>query len=139
MAQLKKLEKNYKLYGILIHSSNNDSTGNKIHNTFKQLLGDQGYGYEKAILIPMDLPFITEEDLVSTFAKLDTYRFVMGPEINGGIYLIGINKPYPYTLEEVGNIFNITRERVRQIEAKALRKLRHPIRAKFLKGFLEQQ
>ena len=51
----------------------------------------------------------------------------------------GINKPYPYTLEEVGNIFNITRERVRQIEAKALRKLRHPIRAKFLKGFLEQQ
>ena len=51
----------------------------------------------------------------------------------------GINKPYPYTLEEVGNIFNITRERVRQIEAKALRKLRHPVRAKFLKGFLEQQ
>lgn len=50
----------------------------------------------------------------------------------------GINKPYPYTLEEVGNIFNITRERVRQIEAKALRKLRHPIRAKFLKGFMEQ-
>ena len=47
----------------------------------------------------------------------------------------GINKPYPYTLEEVGNIFNITRERVRQIEAKALRHLRHPIRAKFLKGF----
>lgn len=51
----------------------------------------------------------------------------------------GINKPYPYTLEEVGNIFNITRERVRQIEAKALRKLKHPIRAKILKGFLEQQ
>ena len=51
----------------------------------------------------------------------------------------GINKPYPYTLEEVGNIFNITRERVRQIEAKALRKLRHPVRAKYLKGFLEQQ
>ena len=50
----------------------------------------------------------------------------------------GINKSYPYTLEEVGNIFNITRERVRQIEAKALRKLRHPVRAKFLKGFLEQ-
>ncbi|MEI7905408.1 MAG: RNA polymerase sigma factor RpoD, partial [Candidatus Firestonebacteria bacterium] len=51
----------------------------------------------------------------------------------------GINKPYPYTLEEVGNLFSITRERVRQIEAKALRKLRHPVRAKFLKGFLEQQ
>ncbi|MFH1824012.1 MAG: RNA polymerase sigma factor RpoD [Candidatus Firestonebacteria bacterium] len=51
----------------------------------------------------------------------------------------GINKPYPYTLEDVGNIFNITRERVRQIEAKALRKLKHPVRARVLKGFLEQQ
>ncbi len=43
----------------------------------------------------------------------------------------------PRTLEEVGLIFNVTRERVRQIEAKALRKLRHPIRAKHLRTFLE--
>lgn len=49
----------------------------------------------------------------------------------------GINKPYPHTLEEVGVIFDVTRERVRQIEAKALRKLRHPIRARKLSGFLE--
>ncbi len=41
------------------------------------------------------------------------------------------------TLEEVGNEFNVTRERVRQIEAKALRKMRHPIRAAKLQGFLE--
>ena len=41
------------------------------------------------------------------------------------------------TLEEVGKAFNITRERIRQIEAKALRKLRHPSRAKLLKGYLE--
>ncbi len=41
------------------------------------------------------------------------------------------------TLEEVGNKFNITRERIRQIEAKALRKLRHPSRARHLKGFLD--
>ncbi len=41
------------------------------------------------------------------------------------------------TLEEVGNEFNITRERIRQIESKALRKLRHPSRAKKLKGYLE--
>ncbi len=47
------------------------------------------------------------------------------------------NDDYAYTLEEVGKIFNITRERVRQIEAKALKKLQHPIRKKQLEGFLK--
>ena len=41
------------------------------------------------------------------------------------------------TLEEVGQEFNVTRERIRQIEAKALRKLRHPSRSKKLKDYLE--
>ena len=41
------------------------------------------------------------------------------------------------TLEEVGKEFNITRERIRQIESKALRKLRHPSRARHLRGFLD--
>ena len=41
------------------------------------------------------------------------------------------------TLEEVGKIFNVTRERIRQIEAKAIRKLQHPTRAKLLKSFLD--
>ena len=41
------------------------------------------------------------------------------------------------TLEEVGSVFNITRERIRQIEAKALRKLRHPSRSKRLKDYLD--
>ena len=43
-----------------------------------------------------------------------------------------------HTLEEVGKKFNVTRERIRQIEAKALRKLRHPSRAKKLKDFMEE-
>ncbi|MDO9333613.1 MAG: sigma-70 family RNA polymerase sigma factor, partial [Dehalococcoidales bacterium] len=41
------------------------------------------------------------------------------------------------TLEEVGRVFQVTRERIRQIEAKALRKLRHPSRSRKLKDFLE--
>ena len=50
----------------------------------------------------------------------------------------GLNDGYAYTLEEVGRKFKVTRERVRQIEAKALRKLQHPIRARHLEGFLDE-
>ena len=41
-----------------------------------------------------------------------------------------------HTLEEVGHYFNLTRERIRQVESKALRKLRHPTRSRFLRDFL---
>ncbi|KAA0259427.1 RNA polymerase sigma factor RpoD [Deferribacter autotrophicus] len=49
----------------------------------------------------------------------------------------GIDCDSDHTLEEVGRRFNVTRERIRQIEAKALRKLRHPTRSRILKTFLE--
>lgn len=49
----------------------------------------------------------------------------------------GLDDGHPRTLEEVGKVFNVTRERIRQIEAKALRKLRHPSRSKKLKDYLE--
>ena len=49
----------------------------------------------------------------------------------------GLEDGHPHTLEEVGKEFNVTRERIRQIEAKALRKLRHPSRSKKLKDFLD--
>ncbi len=52
-------------------------------------------------------------------------------------FRFGLTDGYSRTLEEVGKQFNVTRERIRQIEAKALRKLRHPTRLRKLEGFLE--
>ena len=48
----------------------------------------------------------------------------------------GLDDGRPRTLEEVGKEFNVTRERIRQIEAKALRKLRNPVRSKRIRDFL---
>lgn len=54
------------------------------------------------------------------------------------ILRFGLGGERPHTLEEVGKKFNVTRERIRQIEAKAIRKLKHPSRAKKLKEYLEE-
>jgi RNA polymerase primary sigma factor len=49
----------------------------------------------------------------------------------------GLGDGYTYTLEEVGRIFKVTRERVRQVEAKAIRKIQHPVRCRRLEGFMD--
>ncbi len=72
------------------------------------------------------------KDKIETVLKTLTYR---EREIIKLRY--GLGDGYTYTLEEVGRIFKVTRERVRQIEAKAVRKLQHPVRSKQLKGFLD--
>ena len=53
------------------------------------------------------------------------------------LYCVGLDDGRARTLEEVGKEFNVTRERIRQIEAKALRKLRHPSRSRKLKDYLD--
>jgi len=52
-------------------------------------------------------------------------------------FTFGLKDGHPRTLEEVGREFNVTRERVRQIEGKALRKLRHPSHSRKIKGCLD--
>ena len=78
----------------------------------------RGNGALESSVVPDSWPAGTASRTVST-------RFGLGP--NGS----------EHTLEEVGQHFAVTRERIRQIEAKALRKLRHPSRSRKLKAFLE--
>ncbi|MGN1060624.1 MAG: RNA polymerase sigma factor RpoD [Candidatus Coproplasma sp.] len=84
---------------------------------------------------------ITPSDSVSTTMLKETLINVLStltPREEKVLRLrYGVDDGRPRTLEEVGKEFNVTRERIRQIEAKALRKLRHPSRSKHLKDFLD--
>lgn len=91
-------QSNFSLEGIVIKEergrNKKEIQSNKFENIFSTLLNKNGCSYQKAILIPMDIPFISAEDLIAAFARLDQKKFVHGPEINGGVYLIGIRAPY---------------------------------------------
>ena len=84
---------------------------------------------------------VTPSDSVSTTMLKETVLSVLNsltPREEKVLRLrYGVDDGRPRTLEEVGKEFNVTRERIRQIEAKALRKLRHPSRSKHLKDFLD--
>lgn len=67
----------------------------------------------------------------------DSVKPLLSETTRNRIAALCITTGYPKTLEEVGEVFQVTRERIRQIEAKALRKLRHPIRSYRLRGFIE--
>jgi len=78
---------------------------------------------------------ITAEDLK---AQLQDILETLSPREREVLTLrFGLEDGRPHTLEEVGQKFGVTRERIRQIESKALRKLRHPIRKKLLEDFLD--
>ena len=91
--------------------------------------------------------FIQDKKAVSP--ANETVRVMLKEEMNSALSTLterekkililrfGVNDGCPRTLEEVGNIFRVTRERVRQIEAKALKKLRHPTRSRRLRTFLD--
>jgi len=91
-------QKNFSLEGIVTNwkkeRTKQKTQSNKFENIFSTLSNKNNYNYKKIILIPMDIPFISQEDLITALARLDQKRFVFGPEINGGIYLIGIKTPY---------------------------------------------
>ena len=86
------------------------------------------------VLVPQDAAAFTllHEQLMEVLLTL-TEREQKGLRLR-----FGLDDGRPRTLEEVGKQFNVTRERIRQIEAKALRKLRHPSRSKKLKDYLDE-
>lgn len=86
LADLRWFQENYSLNGFTIDEA--PSLSDKLNTIFKTLTSV--HGYSKAILIPMDIPFIKQEDLITGFARLDNNDYVFGPEVNGGVYLMGL-------------------------------------------------
>jgi RNA polymerase primary sigma factor len=89
---------------------------------------------DKAMLSPLD--FVINDDLKK---KIDKILGSLPPKEEKIIRKrFGIGEDVPLTLEEVGLEFDVTRERIRQIEVKAIRKLKHPSRSKWLREFIEK-
>lgn len=89
---------------------------------------------DKAILSPLDS--VVQDDMKE---KIDRVLCSLPPKEEKIIRKrFGIGVDFPHTLEEVGQEFDVTRERIRQIEVKAIRKLRHPSRSKWLREFIEK-
>jgi RNA polymerase primary sigma factor len=82
-------------------------------------------------------PFQTTQDNMLR-ERVDQVLSTLSPREARIIRLrFGLDNDRPYTLEEVGQKFGLTRERIRQIEGKALRRLRHPCRSRLLKDYVD--
>ena len=79
----------FNIDGFSIPSNIDRSLSELIVYTFSFLFDNS---YKKVLLIPMDMPFLDYDDLVSAFSYLDIINYVIGPENNGGIYMIGIRR-----------------------------------------------
>jgi len=89
---------------------------------------------DKGVLSPLDVAI--QEDMKN---QIDKILGSLTPQEEKIIRKrFGIGEDTPHTLEEVGLEFDVTRERIRQIEAKAIRKLRHPSRSKWLRAYIER-
>ena len=102
--------------------------GDEEDTTLGDFIEDQSIDSPDEAATEENLQFATDDilgSLTAREAKVLRMRF-------------GIGMNTDHTLEEVGKQFDVTRERIRQIEAKALRKLRHPTRSSHLKGFLDE-
>jgi RNA polymerase primary sigma factor len=88
---------------------------------------------DKNVLTPQDSAIY--DDLVR---NLNSILSTLSPREERVVRMrFGLGERQDHTLEEVGQVFEVTRERIRQIEAKALKKLRHPMRAKLLRSFVD--
>lgn len=93
LEDLRWFEKNYGISGITLDRQEGADLSKKLTYIFQTLTIE--YGYEKVILIPMDIPYIQSEEIISSFSRLENINYVLGPETNGGIYLIGMtNKSF---------------------------------------------
>lgn len=89
---LEWFEQTYNICGIGIKLDPQTNLSERMKYIFHTLF--TVYEYQKVILIPMDTPFIQMDEIISAFSRLDKIPYVLGPETNGGVYLIGINSKY---------------------------------------------
>ena len=113
-------------------------TINKVKKVSSQLLHENGHEpTADEISAALDMPVDKVREIMRVAQEPVSLETPIGEEEDSHLGDFGLDDGRPRTLEEVGKEFNVTRERIRQIEAKALRKLRHPSRSKKLRDFLD--